>query len=116
MNQRRTADQIQRLLREVERDRAKGITVRDSCRRLGIGYNTYRRWRAQFDPFQVDDARRVRDLQGEVKLEVLPAPHGAPRSPATRSRAAARGERGSDADLGRMQENTFDHETSNDGG
>jgi putative transposase len=67
MNQRRTAEQIQRLLREVERDRAKGISVRDSCRRLGIGHNTYRRWRAQFDPFQVDDARRVRDLQNEVE-------------------------------------------------
>jgi putative transposase len=66
MNQRRTAEQIQRLLREVERDRAKGLTVRDSCRRLGIGYTTYRRWRAQFNPGQVDDARRVRELQSEI--------------------------------------------------
>src|SRR5437870_5454513 len=35
MNERRTADQIQRLLREVERDRAKGLTVGDCCRKLG---------------------------------------------------------------------------------
>ena len=66
MSKRRTADQIQRLLREVERDRAKGLTLGDCCRKLGISQTTYHRWRERFDPAQVDDARRVRALETEV--------------------------------------------------
>jgi len=65
MGKRRTADQIQRLLREVERDRAKGLTLGDSCRKLGISQTTYHRWRERFDPTQLDDARRVRELETE---------------------------------------------------
>ena len=67
MNKRRNADQIQRLLREVDRDRVKGLTLGDICRKLGISQNTYHRWRRRFDPAQVDDARRVRELQSEVE-------------------------------------------------
>jgi transposase-like protein len=67
MTKRRTADQIQRLLRDADRDLAKGLTVTDVCRKLGIAENTYYRWRQQHDPAQVDDARRVRELQGEVE-------------------------------------------------
>jgi putative transposase len=37
------------------------------CRKLGIAENTYYRWRQQHDPAQVDDARRIRELQGEVE-------------------------------------------------
>jgi putative transposase len=67
MSKRRTADQIQRLLREVERDRAEGLTLGDCCRKLGISQNTYHRWRERFDPAQVDDARRVCELETEVE-------------------------------------------------
>jgi putative transposase len=66
MSKRRTANQIQRLLREVDRDRAKGLTIGDTCRKLGISENTYHRWRRRFDPAQVDDARRVRELESDV--------------------------------------------------
>jgi putative transposase len=72
MSKRRTADQIQRILREVERDRAKGLTTGDCCRKLGISHNTYYRWRHRFDPVLVDDARRLRELQTEVdRLKLL---------------------------------------------
>ena len=64
---RRTAEQIQRLLREADRDLAKGLTVTDVCRKLGISQNAYYRWRQQHDPAQVDDARRVRELETEVE-------------------------------------------------
>jgi putative transposase len=67
MGKRRTAEQIQRLLREAERDLAKGLTVSDVCRKLGVSQNAYYRWRQQHDPAQVDDARRVRELQVEVE-------------------------------------------------
>jgi putative transposase len=67
MSKRRTADQIKRLLREADRDLAKGLTIADVCRKHGIGGPTYYRWRQQHDPAQVDDARRVRELESEVE-------------------------------------------------
>ena len=74
MGKRRTPEQIQRLLREADRDLAKGLTVTDVCRKLGISQNAYYRWRQRHDPAQVDDARRVRELQIEVeRLKLLVA-------------------------------------------
>jgi putative transposase len=74
MTKRRTAEQIGRLLREADRDLAKGLTVADICRKLGIAQNTYYRWREQHDPAKVDDARRVRELETEVdRLKLLVA-------------------------------------------
>ncbi len=67
MSKRRTADQIVRLLRDADRDLAKGLTVADVCRKFGIADNTYYRWRQLHDPAQVDDARRLRELQVEVE-------------------------------------------------
>jgi putative transposase len=74
MGKRRSAEQIQRLLREADRDLAKGLTVSDVCRKLGISGNTYYRWRQVHDPAEVNDARRVRELQIEVdRLKLLVA-------------------------------------------
>jgi transposase-like protein len=74
MGKRRTREQIQRLLREADRDLAKGLTVGDVCRKLGVSQNAYYRWRQRFDPAKVDDARRMRELQVEVeRLKLLVA-------------------------------------------
>ena len=74
MSKRRSADQIVRLLREADRDLAKGLTVADICRKHGIADNTYYRWRQLHDPAKVDDARRVRELESEVeRLKLLVA-------------------------------------------
>jgi putative transposase len=67
MSKRRTAAQIQRILREVDRDRAKGLTLGDTCRKLGVSENTYHRWKRIFDPAVIDEARRIRELEGEVE-------------------------------------------------
>ena len=67
MGKRKDSQQIQRLLRDADRDLAKGLTVTDVCRKHGISGNTYYRWRQQFDRAQVDDARRVRELESEVE-------------------------------------------------
>ncbi len=67
MSKRRTAEQIQRLLREADRDLAKGLTVGDVCRKLGVSQNTFYRWRQRFNPAQADDNRRVRQLEVEVE-------------------------------------------------
>lgn len=74
MGKRRTREQIQRLLREADRDLAKGLTVGDVCRKLGISQNSYYRWRQRLDSAKVDEARRLRELQSEVeRLKLLVA-------------------------------------------
>ncbi|MGH7221601.1 MAG: transposase [Gemmataceae bacterium] len=74
MGKRRTREQIERLLREADRDLGKGLTVGDFCRKAGISQNTYYRWRLRFHAAPVDDSRRVRELQGEVeRLKLLVA-------------------------------------------
>lgn len=67
MGKRKDSQQIERLLRDADRDLAKGLTVTDVCRKHGISGNTYYRWRQRFDSAQVDDARRVRELESEVE-------------------------------------------------
>ena len=67
MGKRRTQEQITRILREADRDLTKGLTVPDICRKLGIAEATYYRWRRQYDPCQIDDGRRVRELEAEVE-------------------------------------------------
>ena len=67
MAKRRTDEQIRRLLKEADRDLAKGLTVSDFCRKAGITEASYYRWRHRFAPAKVDDDRRVRQLQGEVE-------------------------------------------------
>jgi transposase InsO family protein len=74
MGKRRTPEQIQRLLREAQRSLAKGLSIADVCRQLGVGESSYHRWRQRFDPTQVDETRRIRELQNEVeRLKLLVA-------------------------------------------
>jgi hypothetical protein len=54
MSKRRTAEQIQGVLREADRDLAKGLTVGDVCRKLRISQNAYHRWQQRFDPEQAE--------------------------------------------------------------
>jgi putative transposase len=58
MRRRRTADEITRLLKEADRDLAKGLTVSDVCRKHGIGQSMYYRWRQKLDPAKADTDRR----------------------------------------------------------
>ncbi len=74
MGKRRTREQIQRLLREADHDLAKGLTVVDVCRKLGIRENSYYRWRQLLDPVKTDDARRIRELEADnERLKLLVA-------------------------------------------
>jgi putative transposase len=66
MRRRRTPDEVARLLREADRDLAKGQTVSDVCRKQGIAETTYYQWRQQHAPDQADTDRRCRELQHEV--------------------------------------------------
>jgi putative transposase len=66
MKRRWTADEITRLLKEVDRDLTKGLTVSDVCRKHGVGLSTYYRWREKRDPDKVDTDHRCRELELEV--------------------------------------------------
>jgi putative transposase len=67
MKKRRTADEVARLLRDIDRDLAKGLTIADVCRKVGIAETTYYRWRQRHDPTRVDTDRRCRELEAEVE-------------------------------------------------
>jgi len=54
MRRRRTAEEVVRLLREADRDLAKGLTVSDICRKVGIAERTFFE-RVEFE--DVADAR-----------------------------------------------------------
>ena len=67
MKKRRTADEVARLLREIDRDLAKGLTVSDVCRKIGVAETTSYRWRQRHNPAQVDTDRRCRELEVEIE-------------------------------------------------
>jgi putative transposase len=67
MKKRRTADEVARLLRDVDRDLAKGLTVSDAGRKVGIAETTSYRRRQRHDPAVVDADRRGRELEAEVE-------------------------------------------------
>src|ERR1700757_2225882 len=67
MKKRRTAEEVARLLREVDRDLAKGLTISDICRKIGIAETTYYRWRQRHDPAEVDTDRRCREPEAGVE-------------------------------------------------
>jgi len=66
MRRRRNADEVARLLREADRDLAKGLTISDICRARDIAATTYHRWRQRHAPGQVDTDRRCRKLELEA--------------------------------------------------
>jgi putative transposase len=74
MAKRWTASEMERLLRDCDRDLAKGFTVQDVCRKAGISESSYYRWRQKREPAQNDADRRCRQLEGEVeRLKLLVA-------------------------------------------
>ncbi len=50
MSRRRIAQEVAHILREADRDMAKGLTAPDICRKVGIAQTTYYRWRQQHAP------------------------------------------------------------------
>ncbi len=67
MSKRRTDDEVTRLLKDADRGLAKGLTVSDFYRKVGVAQTTYHRWRQRHDPARVDSDRRCRQLEGEVE-------------------------------------------------
>lgn len=60
-----TPEQIIGMLREAEVETARGMTVADVVRKLGITERTYYRWRQEYGGLRLDQAKRLRELERE---------------------------------------------------
>ena len=62
---RHTAEQIVKMLRTAEVELARGATVKEASKKLGITDQTYYRWRKEYGGLQVGQARRLKELERE---------------------------------------------------
>jgi len=69
-----TAEEIVTLLREAEVLLSKGSTVAAVCKELGVSEHTYYRWRREYGGLNMNQARRLKELEGEnARLKKLVA-------------------------------------------
>ena len=62
------------ILRQIEVAVANGKTTAQACKEAAIVEQTYYRWRKEYGGLQVDQARRLKDLEQEnAKLKRLVA-------------------------------------------
>jgi len=62
---RHTAEQIIMKLREAEVLQAKGQSILEACRQLGVSEQTYYKWRKEYGGLQIDQAKRFKQLEQE---------------------------------------------------
>ena len=60
-----TAEQVIRILREVEIYSGQGQTIAQAVRSCGISEQSYYRWRKEYGGLHIDQARRFKDLEKE---------------------------------------------------
>jgi|TARA_B100002003_G_C13726254_1_gene363222 transposase-like protein len=68
-----SVEQIIHHLREAEVLLARGQTVGEVCRRIGVSEQSYYRWRREYGGLKLDQARRLKDLErenGRLRLAV----------------------------------------------
>ena len=71
---RHTAEQIIPKLRQAEADLAQGLGLAQVCQKLGISEATLHRWRNQYGGLKQDEAKRLKELEGEnARLKKLVA-------------------------------------------
>jgi transposase-like protein len=58
-------EQIITKLREAEVHPAKGASVAEVCRKIGVCEQTYYRWRQEYGGLKLDQARRMKELERE---------------------------------------------------
>jgi transposase-like protein len=60
-----TAEQIIQKLRQAEVESAKGRSVGEVAKQLGITDQTYYRWRKEYGGLKIDRAKRLKKLERE---------------------------------------------------
>jgi putative transposase len=69
-----SAEQIVILLRQIEVLISQGKSAPIACRDAGISQQSYYRWRKEYGGLELDQARRMKDLEKEnVRLKRLVA-------------------------------------------
>ena len=64
MKQRSVEDIISKL-REAEVALAQGEALGQACKRIGVSDHTFYRWCREYGGLKVDQAKRLRDIEGE---------------------------------------------------
>jgi len=65
MGRKTNVDRAIRTLRQIEVLQAKGATVIEGCREVGVSEQTYYRWRKEYGRLSLDQARRLKELEKE---------------------------------------------------
>jgi putative transposase len=65
MKKRHTPEQIVRMLREADAELARGASIPEVARRLGISEATFHRWRNHYDGMKADATKRLKELERE---------------------------------------------------
>jgi len=60
-----TPEQIITHLREAEVLLSQGKSVGEVCRQLNVSENTYYRWRREYGGLEIDQAKRLKELEKE---------------------------------------------------
>ena len=58
-------EEIIQHLRTVEIERAKGTTLEEASRKVGVSVQTIVRWQKEFGGLDVDQAKRLKELDAE---------------------------------------------------
>jgi putative transposase len=67
-----SAEQIVTLLRQIEVSMAQGMATPVACRDAGISLQSFYRWRKEYGGLEIDQAKRMKDLERENGRIVLP--------------------------------------------
>ena len=60
-----TAEEIVTKLREADVLLAKGQSIVEACRQIGVSDQTYYKWRKEYGGLGVDQAKRLKELEQE---------------------------------------------------
>ena len=60
-----SAEQIVTLLRQIELAMGQGKSAQLACREAGISEQSYYRWRKEYGGLQLEQAKRMKDLEKE---------------------------------------------------
>lgn len=60
-----TAEEIVTKLREADVLLAKGQSIAEACRQIGVSDQTYYKWRKEYGGLGVDQAKRLKELEQE---------------------------------------------------
>jgi len=60
-----TVEQIVAKLREAERLQGQGMTIPQTCKKLGVSEQTFYRWRIKYGALKEDEAQRLKILEQE---------------------------------------------------